>query len=96
MNRLTQRNDDGSVTQPLTTSLWMAFSRLAQYEDTGLEPDEILKIKSSVRETGEWQLADDERGYLRTRCGCCGTFMRRGYKKSKYCPNCGAEMSNAV
>lgn len=41
MKRLTIRNSDGTVSQPTTTSIEALFYRLAAYEDTGLEPEEI-------------------------------------------------------
>lgn len=42
MERLTIRNSDGTVSQPTTTSIEALFYRLAAYEDTGLEPEEIV------------------------------------------------------
>lgn len=44
MKRLTIRNSDGTVSQPTTTSIEALFYRLAAYEDTGLEPEEIVKL----------------------------------------------------
>ena len=45
MERLTIRNSDGTVSQPTTTSIEALFYRLAAYEDTGLEPEEVFKGK---------------------------------------------------
>ena len=45
MKRLTIRNSDGTVSQPTTTSIEALFYRLAAYEDTGLEPEEIITGK---------------------------------------------------
>lgn len=45
MERLTIRNSDGTVSQPTTTSIEDLFYRLAAYEDTGLEPEEIITGK---------------------------------------------------
>lgn len=45
MERLTIRNSDGTVSQPTTTSIDALFYRLAAYEDTGLEPEEIITGK---------------------------------------------------
>lgn len=42
MKRLTIRNTDGTVSQPTKTSIEAMFYRLAAYEDTGLEPEEIV------------------------------------------------------
>lgn len=41
MERLTIRNSDGSVSQPMDLRWADALNRLAAYEDTGLEPREI-------------------------------------------------------
>lgn len=41
MKRLTIRNGDGSVSQLYGVTVEEVFYRLAEYEDTGLEPDEI-------------------------------------------------------
>ena len=45
MNRLTIRNSDGTVSQPTNSTCEKVFNRLSEYEDTGLEPDEILTCK---------------------------------------------------
>ena len=45
MNRLTIRNSDGTVSQPMNSTCDKVFNRLSEYEDTGLEPDEILTCK---------------------------------------------------
>lgn len=42
MKRLTIRNSDGKVSQPSTTGMEVLLYRLAEYEDTGLEPEEIV------------------------------------------------------
>lgn len=46
MERLTIRNSDGSVSQPMDLRWADALNRLAAYEDTGLEPEEIDGIRS--------------------------------------------------
>ena len=43
MERLTIRNSDGSVSQPTSTTVAAVFEKLAAYEDTGLEPEDIGK-----------------------------------------------------
>lgn len=55
MDRLTMRNSDGSVSQPLNLNWAAALERLAAYEDTGLEPEEIEKAMaiSALREQEE-------------------------------------------
>lgn len=45
MKRLTIRHSDGRVSQPSTTAMEVLFYRLAAYEDTGLEPEEIITGK---------------------------------------------------
>lgn len=45
MNRLTIRNSDGTVSQPTNSTCDKVFNRLSEYEDTGLEPDDILTCK---------------------------------------------------
>lgn len=44
MKRLTIRNSDGSVSQPNGLKWAEALERLAAYEDTGLEPEEVDKL----------------------------------------------------
>lgn len=44
MERLTIRNSDGSVSQPTRLDWVAALERLAAYEDTGLEPEEIGEL----------------------------------------------------
>lgn len=48
MNRLTIRNSDGSVSQPTNLNWAEALERLAEYEDTGLTPDEVRHLKLNV------------------------------------------------
>ena len=45
MKRLTIRNSDGSVSQPTDTTFEKVFNRLAEYEDSGMEPYEIRRMK---------------------------------------------------
>ena len=56
MNRLTIRNSDGSVSQPTNLNWAKALERLAEYEDTGLTPDEVehLKLESLEGVIDEW------------------------------------------
>lgn len=46
MERLTIRNSDGSVSQPTDLKWAEALEKLAAYEDTGLEPEEIEKANN--------------------------------------------------
>jgi hypothetical protein len=52
LNRLTIRNSDGSVSQPTNLNWAKALERLAEYEDTGLTPDEVGQIKLASMEKG--------------------------------------------
>ena len=46
MKRLTIRNSDGSVSQPTDLNWAAALEKLAAYEDTGLDPEEIEKANN--------------------------------------------------
>lgn len=54
MERLTERDAQGNWRIKRFTALlpahWQACNRLAAYEDTGLEPEEIAKIKQDVED----------------------------------------------
>ena len=47
MERLTIRNSDGSVSQPTNLRWAEALEKLAEYEDTGLTPEEVNKVKET-------------------------------------------------
>lgn len=48
LKRLTIRNSDGSISQPTHSTFEKVFKRLTEYEDTGLTPEEIMKMKNSL------------------------------------------------
>lgn len=48
MDRLTIRNSDGTVSQPTRTGVDAVFDRLADYEDIGMTPEEILSMKYTL------------------------------------------------
>ena len=103
MNRLTMKNKDGGIVQPPTTSWNSVFLKLAWYEDTGLEPEEVMALKDGnysakapEEKTGEWITFKDEEGRFRKKCSSCGYQMSRSGKSTKYCPECGAKMLDAV
>lgn len=50
MKRLTIRNSDGTVSKPTATTVEEVFYRLADYEDTGLTPDELSEIALANKE----------------------------------------------
>lgn len=62
--------------------------RLAAYEDTGLEPEEIRRLMREPKR-GEWERIPYSfaGGY---RCSCCGTKTLE--KSWSFCPECGADM----
>ena len=49
MERLTIRNSDGTVSQPTSTRVCDVFHRLAEYEDTGLTPEEVTELLAMDR-----------------------------------------------
>lgn len=57
MERLTQRNEDGTVRCPMPEGYeppchvvtWEAVDRLAAYEDTDLEPDKLKQLVDAIR-----------------------------------------------
>lgn len=67
MERMTIRNSDGSVSQP-TDLVWAeALERLAAYEDTGLDPEEVvyflgttMSVKEAKAQYAEHKKRHDE------------------------------------
>ena len=47
MDRLTRRSENGIYI--VATNIQKAFEKLADYEDTGLTPEEIERIKNNVQ-----------------------------------------------
>jgi|GEM_PF-4059096 len=101
MERLTRRSDTGHAYYPrcfeepcggdgckIKDCLFdnTICERLAKYEDTGLEPDEVTPVVH-----GRWRYC----GFLQE-CQTCGEIysMHGGNagKSWNYCPNCGAKM----
>ena len=46
MKRMTIRNSDWAVSQPTNLNWENVLYRLSAYEDTGLEPEQVLELKS--------------------------------------------------
>lgn len=93
MNRLTGKTKDGKVYQPLYTATKAAFYKLAQYEDTGLEPEEVMALKENGgRKNGEWIDFTDDNGNKRFKCSVCEYVVARNSQKSTFCPTCGAQL----
>ncbi len=92
MNRLTGKTKDGKVYQPLYTATKAAFYKLAQYEDTGLEPEQVVELIEKGRIEGKWVSFVNEDGHKQFKCSACEETVARNSQKSKFCPNCGAMM----
>ena len=104
MERLTRRSDTGHAYYPrcfeepcggdgckIKDCLFdnTICERLAKYEDTGLEPDEVTPVVH-----GRWDIMD---GYkARRACSVCGWDVPEYGKFYSYCPNCGAKMDLEV
>lgn len=83
-----------------------SFNRLAEYEGTGLSPEEINQIKLKMKfepiETderqvvyGQWHNCSNlNRGSV-YKCSVCNNDEFEGIR-FKYCPNCGAKMDEEV
>lgn len=83
------QGDNGCVKCPIAK----AFDRLAAYEDTGLEPEEIFKATATDMSSvvhGHWK-EGTVRGSFALICSECGCDTGVNYDFA-YCPNCGAKM----
>lgn len=95
MKRLTLKSSDGTVSQPISTTIEEVFYRLAEYEDTGLTPAEIEKIKT-CRNKGEWIPARSKEDYQYLEiCSICNYVEKWNIepdmnKSMPFCPNCGS------
>lgn len=48
MERLTKRNEDGSVSRPTSRTVEAVFERLALYEDTGFTPADVRDMRNEL------------------------------------------------
>lgn len=64
------------------------INRLAAYENTGLEPEEIDNTTNNITPKGIWIINPD--GYY-PYCSRCKEEPNSG-ELTKFCPNCGANM----
>lgn len=92
MNKLTSKDKNGGIVQPIYTPTSAAFIKLAKYEDTGLEPEEVEELKNKVPKDGEWIAFTDDSGNKRIKCSICDGIVARNSQRSKYCPSCGARL----
>lgn len=93
MNRLTHERVNG-----IKTGYWSAakkddlIQRLAEYENTGLDPEEIMDaLKKQVPVLKLWEgdgYADGVMVYDTWYCQNCGA-MYEETEEYRYCPNCG-------
>ena len=71
----------------------MAAERLAEYEDTGLTPEQIAELKE--RDSAKMPMyegdgyADGKMVYDIWICPNCGTKYEVDYDDYDFCPNCG-------
>ena len=78
MKRLTIRNSDGTVSQPYGANVEDIFYRLAEYEDTGLEPEEIV---AAANRRHDCKVGRSGRWYAKAKIGVSdktGTAIREG------------------
>ena len=92
MNKLTAKDKDGNIYQPLYTATHAAFLKLSKYEDTGLEREEIEEKKNRIPKDGEWVSFVDDNGNKRSKCSICDGVVARNSQRSKFCPACGARL----
>jgi len=102
MRRLTQKTKDGKILQPITVSIAELITKLSQYEDTGLEPEQVKELldqkhnpNDCVVKDGEWVAFKDQNGRYQKKCSICGAQVSRTAKYRSFCANCGARLTEA-
>ena len=85
MERLTRRRADAGEPCICTIeALNKSVERLAAYEDTGLEPEEVERHGRWInKQGGFWEIATCDQ--------CGGRYPTVGITPN-FCPNCGAKM----
>ena len=70
-----------------------AANKLSAYEDTGLEPEQVMQTidPESLRPHGHWIQTKSAWGQKQLECSCCGSKWPEYAKFFAYCPYCGAE-----
>lgn len=73
-----------------------AANKLSAYEDTGLEPEQVMQIiaPESLRPHGRWIQAESAWGQVQHECSCCGCKWPEYAQFFAYCPYCGAKMED--
>ena len=89
MERLTIRNSDGSVSQPINLDWDGALRKLAAYEDTGLTPERVKALNDAGRLTPKAPVFKHGQS-----CACVDYADGHGETKvTKWaewtCPKCG-------
>lgn len=94
MERLTHRRMNG-----IKEGYWPPnkkqelVDRLAEYEDTGLTPEQIMELKERDTEKSVCHYHEEEK--FRTYCPTCKRYLgidfKEGYRgpKNTFCPGCG-------
>lgn len=89
MERLTERDDKGNLLfsgkQVYAGDFYEAASCLEEYEDTGLDPDQIQGLKD--RDTAKAPEVFDGHWY---ECPTCGMYA--GGLKGNFCHRCGQRL----
>lgn len=93
MERLTERDDKGNLLfngkQVYAGDFYEAVSCLEEYEDTGLDPEQIRELKE--RDTAKAPIKDTDSGVRYTDdyiCPNCGKHFT-GTRIAKFCYHCG-------
>ena len=89
MERLTERDDKGNLLfngkQVYAGDFYEAVSCLEEYEDTGLDPEQIRELKE--RDTAKAPEEFDGHWY---KCPTCGKYARG--LKGNFCHRCGQRL----
>ena len=101
MERLTERDDKGNLLfngkQVYAGDFYEAASCLEEYEDTGLDPEQIQKLKDRNTAKAPDYEGDgyDNKGemiYDTWICPNCGKHYEVDYDDYDFCPNCGQRL----
>lgn len=113
MERLTEKDDCGRwglkginwrflypgkvLTQKMWRVLYGALFKLKDYEETGVSPDQALRLKernTPKRPEFEGDGVDDTGEIIidTWTCPCCRTNYEVDYDRYFYCPNCGQKI----
>lgn len=87
MERLTQWIDENTAIPRVNLRICgieRCTTQLARYEDTGLTPEQIRKLKD--RDTAVKPISSD-------RCNMCRNCCERLMPIDRFCPNCGQRIN---